>query len=222
MQTNIGREITDLKNDLIEMGAFVENCVKDSFVALRDNDKSLLDSIISRDTKTDAMEKEIESRCLRLLVTLSPRARDFRFIAAVLKIITDLERIGDQTQNISEIQKFINDRFNAQVDLPVLSDMYKTVQKMLRLSMDAFVAEEPTLAYGIDEMDNKVDKGFLQVRENIINKIREGVEDPGVALDLLQIAKYVERIGDHAENISEWVIYAHTGSHPSLNNQLEK
>lgn len=215
MITNLSREIGELKQQLIEMGAFVESNVRDTFIALDQNNKKMLDDIIERDTKTDAMEKEIESRCLRLLVTNNPRAKDFRLIASVLKIITDLERIGDHTEDISEIQKQMTDS-KIPFDYPILENMYKTVEDMLRLSMDSFVAEDAALAENIDKMDDIVDDDFLKIRSNIIKIIKEDEFDPEMALDFLQIAKYVERIGDHAENISEWVMYAHTGVHPSL------
>lgn len=212
---NLAKEIGGLKQDLINMGAFVEANVRDTFVALDQNNKKMLDKIIAKDRKTDAMEKEIESKCLRLLVTHSPRAKDFRTIASVLKIITDLERIGDHTEDIAEIQKLMPDQ-KIPFDYPILENMYLTVQDMLRISMDAFVAEDVRLAEDQDAKDDIVDEDFLKVRANIINIIKEGKYDPELALDFLQIAKYVERIGDHAENIAEWVVYAETGTHPSL------
>lgn len=215
MITNLSKEIGELKQQLIEMGAFVESNVRDTFIALDTNNKNILDDIIERDKKTDLMEKEIESRCLRLLVTHNPRAKDFRLVASVLKIITDLERIGDHTEDISEIQKQMIDN-KIPFDYPILENMYKTVEDMLRLSMDSFVAEDAALAQDIDKMDDIVDDDFLKVRANIIKIIKEEEFDPEIALDFLQIAKYVERIGDHAENISEWVMYAHTGVHPSM------
>lgn len=215
MITSLTREISELKQELIEMGAFVEMNVRNTFVALSQNNKNMLDEIINNDKRTDAMEKEIEGRCLRLLVTHNPRAKDFRTIASVLKIITDLERIGDHTEDIAEIQKQMPDE-KIPFSYPILEKMYLVVQEMLRISMDAFIAEDIKLATDLDDKDDVVDESFLKIRTNIINIIKEGKYNPEIALDFLQIAKYVERIGDHAENISEWVVYSETGVHPSL------
>ncbi|MDO5716247.1 MAG: phosphate signaling complex protein PhoU [Tissierellia bacterium] len=212
-------EIQELKRELIAMGAHVEGCVKDTYTALHTGSEELLESIIAREEKTNAMEKSLEDHCLRLLVTWNPRAKDFRLICSVLKIITDLERIGDHSQDISEIQMMMAPGTRGG-DLPIIESMYEQVTEMLRMGMDAFVAEDEEIAKAVGPMDDIVDGAFLRAREKVIEIIRNHEEDPSAALDLMQIAKYVERIGDHAENIAEWVIYSNTGVHPSLNREL--
>ncbi|MFR9279094.1 MAG: phosphate signaling complex protein PhoU [Ezakiella coagulans] len=217
---SIEKELFDLKNELVKMATFVENNIRDTYRGLKEKDLTLLKQVAMNDKKTDDLEKEIEDRALRILVTLSPRAGDFRVVTSVLKMITDLERIGDQTEDIAEICEDINFE-SIDSPLPLLKEMFETVEKMLNNSMDAFVSGNIDLIEGIDIMDDVVDDLFIKLRHKIVDKIKQG-SDPEVQLDLMQIAKYVERIGDHAENIAEWVIYEHTGTHPYLKKDDEQ
>ncbi|MCI6609296.1 MAG: phosphate signaling complex protein PhoU [Ezakiella sp.] len=209
---NIENELFDLKNELVKMGTFVENNLRDTFKGIADKDRELLKKVARNDIKTDEFEKEIEDRSLRILVTLSPKAGDFRVVTSVLKMITDLERIGDQTEDIAEICEDINFE-KMDFELPLLKKMFDTVGKMLSDSIDAFVSGDIDLVKNIDAMDDIVDDTFLELRVKVVGRIKEGY-DPELQLDLIQIGKYVERIGDHAENIAEWVVYENTGTHP--------
>lgn len=207
------KELQLLKKELVEMGAHVESCVQKTWEALQKRDMVLLESIVADDEITNGMEKSIENRCLKLLVMHNPRAGDFRLICAVLKIITDLERIGDHTQDIAEIQMMIPSEAKSW-EMPLLEEMYERIRFMLKRGMDAFVAEDAQIAREVPALDDRVDELFRLGREKLIRIIREQKEDPEFAMDVMQIMKYAERIGDHAENISEWVVYACEGSHP--------
>lgn len=211
---SIEQEMFELRNQLVKMGTFVEDTIRDTFRGIQLKDKNILEGVANNDKKTNELEKEIEDRALRILVTLSPKAGDFRLVTSVLKIITDLERIGDQTEDIAEICEFIKFQ-DLDKPLPLLKEMFETCQDMLGKCMDAFVSGNVSLIEGIDNMDDVVDDLFVKLRHKIVDEIKNG-SDPEVSLDLLQIAKYVERIGDHIENVAEWVIYEHTGTHPYL------
>lgn len=216
---SIEQEIFDLRNQLVKMGTFVEDTIRATFRGIQLKDINILKKVAESDSKTDDLEKEIEDRALRILVTLSPKAGDFRLVTSVLKMITDLERIGDQTEDIAEICEFINFQ-DLDKPLPLLKEMFETCQQMLSKCMDAFVSGNISLIEGIDNMDDIVDDLFVKLRLKIVDEIKNG-SDPEVSLDLLQIAKYVERIGDHIENIAEWVIYEQTGTHPYLKKDEE-
>lgn len=208
------REILEIKNDLVKMATFVEENIRHTYIALENKDVELLKQVVENDKKTNEMEKEIENRALRILVTYAPKANDFRLVTAILKIITDLERIGDHTEDICEIAGDL--KFDT-IDFPltILEEMFGHVEKMLSQSMDSFIFGNYGLMEDIDSMDDIVDDLFIQLRHKIIGRIKEGW-DPEVQLDLVQIGKYVERMGDHAENIAEWVVYEQTGIHPDL------
>ncbi|MFB0971427.1 MAG: phosphate signaling complex protein PhoU, partial [Neofamilia sp.] len=148
-----------------------------------------------------------------------PVASDFIRITSTLKIITDLERIGDQTEDIAEIILMMSDD-PLDRDLPILNTMYEVVTEMLKQAIDSFIVSNLDLAMEVKRKDDIVDELFDQAKDKIIESIKDNTQDPSQAIDLLQIAKYLERIGDHSENIVEWVIYTHTGEHKDFyNNQ---
>ena len=162
-------------------------------------------------TKRLIRRREIESLCLKLLLQQQPVARDLRQISAALKIITDMERIGDQAEDIAEIVIFIEKKFCD--EHKYIYDMANDTSKMVTDSIDAYVKRDVTLAQEVIEYDDVVDKRFEDVKRGLIQTIGRNPEDGVFALDLLMIAKYFERIGDHATNIAEWVLFSATGVH---------
>ena len=169
-------------------------------------------AVINMDDEIDAKEKEIENLCLKLLLQQQPVAKDLRLISSALKMITDMERIGDHATDISEItielssQKYIK-------KLEHIQQMSKETMVMLVKSIEAFVNKDIDKARNVIEQDDIVDNLFITVKRELIGMIHENVDAGEQATDLLMVAKYLERIGDHATNISEWVIFSITGSH---------
>ena len=160
------------------------------------------------------MEHTIESLCLRLLLQQQPVARDLRQISAALKMITDMERIGDQAADIAEIITFLGGRSGGECEY--ISLMAKSAIKMVTESVDAFVKRDLELANTAIRHDDIVDDYFKKVKSSLIKMIADKPDDGEYALDLLMIAKYFERIGDHAVNIAEWVVFSVTGSHKEV------
>ena len=162
----------------------------------------------------DSGIRDIEGRCMKLLLHQQPVAKDLRLISAALKMITDMERIGDQAEDIAEIVTFLNGRTMEGVEL--IEEMARETIGMVTASVDAFVKKDVELAQKVIEQDDIVDDYFSRVKCGIITLIAENHADGEFALDLLMISKYFERIGDHATNIAEWVIYSVTGTHKEV------
>lgn len=214
MRDRFNRELEILNNELIEMGSVVEKAIQDAIIALREKDMILAQKIADNDDEIDNMEKDIESRCLKLLVQQQPVAGNLRLISAIFKMITDLERIGDQVQDISEIILRIgNNRLIK--ELTHIPQMAEATMKMVNKSIDAFVNKDLELAKEVIEYDDIVDNLFATIKDELISLIRMDASNGEQAIDLLMIAKYLERIGDHAENIAEWVVFSITGMHKS-------
>ena len=180
--------------------------------ALIHQDKSQAKKAIQEDLEVDQKEQEIENLCLKLLLQQQPVARDLRLISAALKMITDMERIGDQAADISEIAIFLSEEPYV-TKLVKIPQMAEETVKMVTGSIDAFVKKDLSMAQAVVDADDIVDDLFLQVKSDLINLIHQNAENGSQALDLLMVAKYLERIGDHAVNIAEWVIFSITGVH---------
>ena len=161
--------------------------------------------------RLDRKEREIESLCLKLLLQQQPVAKDLRQISAALKMITDMERIGDQAEDIAEIVTFLGGR--GAENSALLREMARSTIKMVTESVDAYVRQNTALAEQVIAEDDVVDDYFTRVKKGLIERIAQDPTDGEFALDLLMIAKYFERIGDHAVNIAEWVIFSVTGEH---------
>ena len=193
------------------MGAMCEEAIASAVKALTNNDIELAQKVKRNSSAIDRMEREIEGHCMKLLLHQQPVARDLRAISAALKMITDMERIGDQAEDIAEIVISIG---NHTMDgLEIIELMARETVKMVTDSVDAFVKKDVELAQEVIRRDDIVDSYFLKVKYDIIKLISENSADGEFALDLLMISKYFERIGDHATNIAEWVIYSVTGTH---------
>lgn len=211
MRNRFDEQLALLKKELIEMGALCEEVIAKASEALTRGDVALAAKVAPLDAQIDRKERDIESLCLRLLLQQQPVARDLRKISAALKMITDMERIGDQAEDIAEIVTFLKGRTGQNDDL--LREMARSTIKMVTESVDAFVKHDIMLAEKVVAYDDVVDNYFEQVKDELIARIAENPDDGEYALDLLMIAKYFERIGDHAVNIAEWVIFSVTGVH---------
>ena len=211
MRNKFDEQLSQLNHEMIEMGALCEEVIALASRALTENDKSLAARVAPLDSEIDRKERDIENLCLKLLLQQQPVARDLRQISAALKMITDMERIGDQAEDIAEIVTFLKGRTGQNDDL--LREMARSTIKMVTESVDAFVKHDIMLAEKVVAYDDVVDNYFEQVKDELIARIAENPDDGEYALDLLMIAKYFERIGDHAVNIAEWVMFSVTGVH---------
>lgn len=211
MRSKFDKQLALLNTELIEMGALCEQAIAMAAKALEDRDYSLAKNVLPIDSEIDQKERDIENLCLKMLLQQQPVARDLRQISAALKMITDMERIGDQASDIAEIIKFMEG--SAEIAMNDISEMAKGAIKMVTESIDAYVSRDVELARDVISRDDTVDDYFIKVKKDIINLIAEKPEDGECAVDLLMISKYFERIGDHATNIAEWVEFSVTGIH---------
>lgn len=205
-------ELTTLNDDLIKMGAFVEDAIMRSVEALKTLDKDLARDIMEQDRQVDDMEKSIESRSLRLLMRQQPVARDLRDIATTLKMITDLERIGDHASDIADLSL----RFTQESAMEVSTHLEKMAMiacGMVHDSIDSYIAGDTARAAAIIKRDDEVDDLFVKVKDDIVAKLTQNRDLADDAIDTMMVAKYLERIGDHAVNVCEWVIFYSTGLH---------
>ena len=211
MRGRFDEQLMLLNKKMIEMGALCENIIAMSTKALLDGDTEIAKTVKETGVGIDHMEREIEAICLKLLLQQQPVARDLRQISAALKMITDMERIGDQAEDIAEIITFLNGRTGEECH--DIRKMAEATIKMVTDCVDAYVRQDLSLAKSVYEHDDIVDTCFDNVKTNLISMITENTEDGEYAIDLLMIAKYFERIGDHAVNIAEWVEFSVTGEH---------
>ena len=213
MRNRFDRQLVQLNNELIEMGGMIEKAISDTVKALVNQDIELASNVIEYDEEIDHQEREIEQLCLKLLLQQQPVAKDLRLISAALKMITDMERIGDHATDISEITiELSKESYIKKLDH--IQQMAKETMVMLVQSVEAFVNKDMDKARTVIVHDDVVDDLFNKVKAELIAMIHEDVNAGEQASDLLMAAKYFERIGDHATNISEWVIFSITGEHP--------
>ena len=211
MRNRFDEQLFALNRELIEMGAMCEEAIASAAKALSAGDIALAEKVKANSGAIDQMERDIEGRCMKLLLHQQPVAKDLRLISAALKMITDMERIGDQAEDIAEIVMFLCDHTSEGKGL--IEEMARETIGMVTASVDAFVKKDVELAEKVIARDDTVDAYFSQIKCDIISMIAKDSADGEFALDLLMIAKYLERIGDHATNIAEWVIYSVTGKH---------
>ena len=214
MRNRFDEQLFELNREIIEMGAMCEEAIDKAVIDLNTGDVELAKIVKNGSGGIDQMEREIENRCIKLLLHQQPVARDLRLISAALKMITDMERIGDQAEDIAEIVTFLEGRIVGEMEL--ISDMANETREMVTSSVDAFVKKDMKLAERVIRQDDIVDNYFLKMKDAIINWVANNPSDGEFALDLLMIAKYLERIGDHATNLAEWVIYSMTGTHKEI------
>lgn len=211
MRSKFDEQLALLNRELIEMGSLCEEAITLASRALAEGEPSLAAKIPPVDDEIDNMERKVEALCLKLLLQQQPVARDLRQISAALKMITDMERIGDQAADIGEIIRFLNGRTGA--GCGSIRKMAEEAIRMVTESVDAYVKGDVEMAREVAKRDDIVDRCFLQAKSALIKMIAENPDDGEYALDLLMIAKYFERIGDHAVNIAEWVEFSITGIH---------
>ncbi|MBP3664044.1 MAG: phosphate signaling complex protein PhoU [Tyzzerella sp.] len=212
MRNRFDMQLENLSVQLITMGNLCEKAIANATEALKKGDLELAKLVIREDQEIDQMEKEIETMCLKLLLQQQPVAKDLRQISAALKMITDMERIGDQTSDIAEI--IISAGMSAVKDMNEIARMAEATSQMVHDSVLAYVSKDLTLAYKVMEADDKVDELFDCVKRKLVKVIANEHEHIGErAIDMMMITKYLERIGDHATNIAEWVEFSLTGVH---------
>ncbi len=211
MRNRFDEQLNTLNNELITMGALCEEAISSAVKLLIDNDVKMKENVLDADKQIDQKERDIETLCMKLLMQQQPVASDLRTISSALKMISDMERIGDQASDIAEIAEYA---YGSGMESEThIADMARATIQMVTDSIDSFVKKDVDLAHTVMEHDNIVDDLFDKVKSELISAIENKAANAEALIDLLMIAKYFERIGDHAENIAEWVIYSITGKH---------
>ena len=215
MATHFERQLEALHVQIITMGSFCEKAISLSNKAIQGED--CIKAIFETDSEIDTKEREIENLCMRILLHQQPVARDLREVSAALKMISDMERIGDQAADIADLSKYIDEKH---VEIPpLIGKMAEMTVNMVTESVDAFVKRDLELCRKVIDDDDQVDDAFNQIKEELAELMYQNL-DAKAGLDLLMTAKYMERIGDHAVNIAEWVEYAITGEHRNNEHQM--
>ena len=210
IRTKYEQELSFVFNKLVSMCRATELAIERSVTALTTRDKELARRVMAEDKDIDVMEREIEQDCLKILLMERPVAGDFRDVSAALKMITDLERIADQAADISEISlQFKGEAFIKEPEH--IEMMAKIVSGMVKDGVSSYINRDLGLAKGLDERDDRVDELFETVKRDLVDLIMQNPKNADQAILFMMIAKYLERIGDHAVNIGEWVEYASTG-----------
>ena len=213
-RTNFKKQLEQLNDQMITMGSMIENAIETAIAALVSQDTARAEEAIAYDMEVDAQERNIEQLCYKLLLMQQPVASDLRLVSATMKMITDMERIGDHAADISELTLLMAGKPYIR-EITDIEQMAKETTVMVTKSVDAYVNRDLELAQEVISMDDTVDDLFNKVKSEIIGEIRTGGDDGEQTTDLLMAAKYFERIGDHATNIAEWVIFSLTGEHVS-------
>lgn len=227
MRNRFDKQLDQLNDQLIEMGSLCEDCISQVAVAIAGKKESderrmtgeglnerLLAKVYHTDSEIDQKERDIESLCLKLLLQQQPVARDLRLVSAALKMISDMERIGDQCADIADIVKVLDANKAYDLESSVhIQDMAAATMKMVTRAIDSFVGKDLEIARGVTAADDQVDELFAKVKQEVSQLISKYPDQGESLLDLLMIGKYFERIGDHATNIAEWVDFSITGEH---------
>lgn len=210
MRSRFDEQLELLNMELIRMGALCEDAIGYACRALL-GEENLVEQVYQADREIDQKERDIESLCMRLLLKQQPVASDLRLVSSALKMISDMERIGDQASDIAEISSFVQTR-EVESNLHI-RDMAEATIRMVTQSIDSFVKKDLQIAQEVIRYDDVVDNLFNKVKEELIGLIAQDSSSGGFCIDMLMIAKYFERIGDHATNIAEWVEFSITGAH---------
>ena len=218
MRSKFDEQLKQLHIDLLDMAYLIQDAIQNAMIYFFEADINGAKKIIKNDENVNHYQKKIENICFNLLIQQQPVAKDLRIITAALKMVTDMERIGDQAADVAEILSFLSESRSEAT--PILIGMAKAAMKMVTESVDAFVKRDIMLAEKVVADDDAVDGYFIAVKHSLIDEIAKTSEQGEHALDLLMIAKYFERIGDHAVNIAHWVIFSITGEHRREHNDL--
>ena len=214
MRNKFEEQLERLHVELIQMGALCEDGISAAAEALLQNNPGLAQTAIDAEREIDQKEREVENLCIKLLLQQQPVAKHLREISAALKMISDLERIGDQASDIAELVPYVHLEEGTGLHI---GDMARAVIRMVTDSVDSFVKRDLDLARAVYTADDKVDALFDQVKQELIGMIAKDASRGEQCMDLLMVAKYLERIGDHATNVAEWVEYSITNVHPDKN-----
>jgi phosphate transport system protein len=214
VRSRFDSQLEQLDIEMIKMGALCEEAINASMKAFLENDDVAAQIASEKEDEIDRKERDIEALCMRLLLQQQPVARDLRLISSALKMISDMERIGDQAADIAEITAFLKD--NDTKSKVHIRDMGIAAIKMVTESVDSFVNKDMKLAKSVMEYDDVLDNLFVEVKQELIDLIGKDKANGEFCIDLIMIAKYLERIGDHATNIAEWVEYSITGCHVKM------
>lgn len=215
------RELEELHLELIKMGSLVEESIENTIIALKKQDIELAKKVFRNDDVIDDLERTIERRCMNLIARQQPLAKDLRTISTALKIITDMERIADHSSDIAEItirmagEKYIKPL----IDIPKMAELAK---QMVNKSIDAFVKQDIELAQSVCDSDDDVDQLFFKIVLELVNIMKNNTDSIEQAINFMFIAKYLERMADHATNIGEWVVFNVTGEHEHLARHVNK
>lgn len=211
MRNHFNNQLAQLNRELVQLGGLCEDIIEIVARALTDWENDLIKRVATLGAEIDESERSIETLCLKLLLQQQPVARDLRQISAAMKMITDMERIGDQAEDIAEIITHLNCRVER--ESVQIREMAEATMQMVREAVESYVRQDLDLAHKVMGHDDIVDDYFIKVRTSLIDIIAANPADGEYALDLLMIAKYCERIGDHCTNIAEWVEFSVTGVH---------
>ncbi len=211
MRNRFDQQLERLHGELVDMGKLCEQAIAAAVQAVVTGDVQTAKDAIAADAQVDQMERDIESLCLKLLLQQQPVARDLRAISSALKMISDMERIGDQATDIAEIAQYIRGRHEQ--SNAMIHNMAEAAIAMVHESVESFVRRDQALAQKVIGDDDVVDHLFDAVKRELIERVGGDSQNGEYYLDLLMIAKYLERIGDHATNIAEWVLFSITGRH---------
>jgi len=210
MRKTLDEQLEMLNDELIKMGSYCETAISAAIKSITE-DSSFVEKAFAADSEIDKLERDIEDICMKLLLRQQPVARDLRTISSALKMISDMERIGDQASDIAEMAEYVKGHTSpGGVDI---REMASQVIKMVSESIDSFVHKDLSLAHNVIVYDDVVDNSFRSIKSELVRLIASGHKDGEYLVDLLMIAKYLERIGDHATNIAEWVEFSITGEH---------
>lgn len=215
------KELEELHLDLIKMGSLVEESIENTIIALKKQDVKLAQKVYKNDDIIDELEQKIEKKCFLLIARQQPLAKDLRSISTALKIITDMERIADHSADIAKLtiqmasQKYIKPL----IDIPKMAELAKI---MVNKAIDAYVKQDVDIAQAVCDSDDEVDDLFFKIILDLINIMKDDSQTVEQATNLMFIAKYLERMADHATNIGEWVIYNVTGEHYHSNSHKDE
>ena len=210
MRKNFVNQLSELNQSVIKMGTVIELSANEMVEALDSLDVKMAKTIIDRDDEVDLLEQQIERECINIIAQQHPLASDLREVTSIMKIITDIERIADQCADISEYIIILNKL--PRVEEPVrLEDMIKVMQKMVIDVIDAFVEKDIEKCNKVIETDDIVDKHFNKIKKDLAEKIKQDPDTVNQGISYLMIAKYIERMADHATNIAEWIKFIVTG-----------
>lgn len=216
MRTVYHEQLRILGEELTKMGALCEEGISAAMRALFEGDQTMAEKAMAIEREIDRKERDIESQSMKLLLCQQPVAGELRIVSSALRLISDMERIGDQASDIAEITPHITER-DPEI-MKMFHEMAVHTIRMVTESVDSFVRSDESLAREVQAYDDVVDQDFLKVKNALIDRMRSGGEMESFA-DLLLIAKYLERIGDHATNVAEWVEYEVTGDHPKMHEE---